>query len=87
MNWKTTIWLSIIKLFPFQNKLQNKENLTKKKKKHEGVAKSAPSNAIVAEEIETLLHNIAIDGQLIVDAHFLLFLLVITKRKWRKPNQ
>ncbi|WMC08295.1 MAG: hypothetical protein PQ275_29140 [Elizabethkingia anophelis] len=45
-------------------------DLDKKKKKHEGVVKNAPSNAIVAEEIETLLHNIAVDGQLIVNAHF-----------------
>ncbi|MDY3528858.1 TraG family conjugative transposon ATPase [Riemerella anatipestifer] len=44
--------------------------LDKKKKKHEGVSKSAPSNLIIAEEIETLLRNIAIDGQLVVDAHF-----------------
>lgn len=53
---------------PLQVKRQRE--LEKKKKKHEGVAKNAPSNVIVAEEIEALLHNIAIDGQLIVDAHF-----------------
>jgi hypothetical protein len=41
-----------------------------KKKKHEGAANNSPSNAIIAEEIQTLLHNIAIDGQLVVNAHF-----------------
>ncbi len=40
------------------------------KKKHEGAANNSPSNAIIAEEIQTLLHNIAIDGQLVVNAHF-----------------
>lgn len=49
---------------------QRQRELEKKKKKHEGVAKNTPSNMIVAEEIETLLHTISMDGQLIVDAHF-----------------
>lgn len=56
--------ISIPEQAPKQRELENK------KKKHEGVANSAPSNAIIAEEIDTLLHNIAVDGQLIVDAHF-----------------
>lgn len=49
---------------------QRQRDLEKKKKKHEGVANNTPSNLIVADEIETLLHNISMDGQLIVDAHF-----------------
>lgn len=53
---------------PHQAKQQRE--LEKKKKKHEGVAKNAPSNAIIAEEIETLLDNIARDGQLVVEANF-----------------
>ncbi|MGC4130249.1 MAG: TraG family conjugative transposon ATPase [Bergeyella sp.] len=44
--------------------------LDKKKRKHEGAGSNSPSNIIVASEIETLLANIAMDGQLIVDAHF-----------------
>lgn len=52
------------------DQIQRQRELDKKKKKHEGVAKNAPSNAIVAEEIDTLLAEIAINGQLIVDAHF-----------------
>ena len=60
--------------------------LDKKKKKHEGVAKSVPSNAIVAEEIETLLHNIAIDGQLIVDAHFSIVFACDNQEKMEKTQ-
>ncbi len=61
--------LFIIRLLPFQYKHSNKGNSTRKKK-HEGTANNSPSNAIIAEEIQTLLHNIAIDGQLVVNAHF-----------------
>ncbi len=50
--------------------VERQRELDKKKKKHEGVAQNTPSNLIVAEEIEELLHNISVDGQLIVDAHF-----------------
>ncbi len=49
---------------------QRQRELEKKKRKHEGAGNNSPSNLIVAEEIEALLHNIAMDGQLIVDAHF-----------------
>lgn len=60
--------------------------LDKKKKKHEGVASSAPSNAIIAEEIEDLLHNIAVDGQLIVDAHFSLVFASDTQEGMEKTE-
>ena len=60
--------------------------LDKKKKKHEGVAKSAPSNMIVAEEIETLLHNIAVDGQLIVDAHFSIVFATETQEEMERTQ-
>lgn len=66
-SYNTIVYNQIISI-P-QQALQLRD-LDKKKKKHEGVTKNAPSNAIVAEEIETLLHNIAVDGQLIVNAHF-----------------
>jgi type IV secretory pathway VirB4 component len=49
---------------------QQQRELDKKKKKHEGAANNSPSNVIIADEIQTLLHNIAIDGQLVVNAHF-----------------
>ncbi len=62
--------LFTIRLLPFHYKHHSKENSTKKKKKHEGAANNSPCNAIIAEEIQTLLHNIAIDGQLVVNAHF-----------------
>ena len=60
--------------------------LDKKKKKHEGVSKSAPSNEIIAEEIETLLHNIAVDGQLIVDAHFSIVFACDSQEKMEKTQ-
>lgn len=66
-DYDTLIYNQIISI-PQQSSKQRE--LEKKKKKHEGVAKNSPSNAIVAEEIDELLHNIAMDGQLIVDAHF-----------------
>lgn len=66
-DYKTIIYNQIISI-PQQSSKQRE--LEKKKKKHEGVANNSPSNAIVADEIDDLLHNIAMDGQLIVDAHF-----------------
>ncbi|WP_313598218.1 TraG family conjugative transposon ATPase [Epilithonimonas vandammei] len=66
-DYNTIIYNQIISI-PIQT--QRQRDLEKKKKKHEGVANSAPSNAIVAAEIDELLHNVTVDGQLIVDAHF-----------------
>ena len=66
-DYETIIYNQIISV-PKQSTRQRE--LEKKKKKHEGVANNSPSNAIVAEEIDQLLNNIALDGQLIVDAHF-----------------
>ncbi|HAY3591382.1 conjugal transfer protein TraG [Elizabethkingia anophelis] len=66
-NYNTIVYNQIISIPQQAPQLRE---LDKKKKKHEGVTKNAPSNAIIAEEIETLLHNIASDGQLIVNAHF-----------------
>lgn len=66
-DYETIVYNQIITI-PLQAPQQRE--LDKKKKKHEGAANNSPSNAIIAEEIQTLLHNIAIDGQLIVNAHF-----------------
>ena len=66
-DYETIIYNQIITI-PLQAPQQRE--LDKKKKKHEGAANNSPSNAIIAEEIQTLLHNIAIDGQLVVNAHF-----------------
>lgn len=66
-NYNTIIYNQVIVIPP---QTQRQRDLEKKKKKHEGVANSAPSNAIVAAEIDELLHNVTVDGQLIVDAHF-----------------
>ncbi len=65
--YNTIIYNQVIFIPP---QTQRQRDLEKKKKKHEGVANSAPSNAIVAAEIDELLHNVTVDGQLIVDAHF-----------------
>ena len=66
-DYETIVYNQIITI-PLQ--AQQQRELDKKKKKHEGAANNSPSNAIIAEEIQTLLHNIAIDGQLVVNAHF-----------------
>jgi Bacteroides conjugation system ATPase, TraG family len=66
-DYETIVYNQIITI-PLQTPQQRE--LDKKKKKHEGAANNSPSNAIIAEEIQTLLHNIAIDGQLVVNAHF-----------------
>lgn len=66
-DYETIIYNQVISI-PLQAAQQRE--LDKKKKKHEGAAANSPSNAIIAEEIQTLLHNIAIDGQLVVNAHF-----------------
>ncbi|GIJ95372.1 hypothetical protein CAPN002_25900 [Capnocytophaga stomatis] len=65
--YQTIIYNQVIAI-PHQ--VQRQRELEKKMKKHDGVAKNSPANAIVAEEIQDLLHNIAVNGQLIVDAHF-----------------
>lgn len=66
-DYETIIYNQVITIPP---QAQQQRELDKKKKKHEGAANNSPSNAIIAEEIETLLHNIAVDGQLVVNAHF-----------------
>ena len=66
-DYETIVYNQIITIPP---QAQQQRELDKKKKKHEGAANNSPSNAIIAEEIQTLLHNIAIDGQLVVNAHF-----------------
>ncbi|MCJ8154098.1 TraG family conjugative transposon ATPase [Chryseobacterium sp. SSA4.19] len=66
-NYETIVYNQVITI---SLQAQQQRELDKKKKKHEGAANNSPSNAIIAEEIQTLLHNIAIDGQLVVNAHF-----------------
>ncbi len=66
-DYETIVYNQIITIPP---QAPQQRELDKKKKKHEGAANNSPSNAIIAEEIQTLLHNIAIDGQLVVNAHF-----------------
>ena len=66
-DFQTIVYNQIISIPHQASRLRE---LDKKKKKHEGVANNSPSNAIVADEIDDLLHNITVDGQLIVDAHF-----------------
>ena len=77
-DYETIIYNQVITI-PLQ--AQQQRELDKKKKKHEGAANNSPSNAIIAEEIQTLLHNIAIDGQLVVNAHFSLIFSTNTLEK------
>ncbi|QOR74618.1 TraG family conjugative transposon ATPase [Cruoricaptor ignavus] len=66
-DYTTVVYNQIISI---PNQTQRQRDLDKRQRKLQGLAQNSPSNAINAEEIATLLHNIAIDGQLIVDAHF-----------------
>ncbi len=77
-DYETIIYNQVITIPP---QAQQQRELDKKKKKHEGAANNSPSNAIIAEEIETLLHNIAVDGQLVVNAHFSLLFSTNTLEK------
>lgn len=77
-DYETIIYNQVITI-PLQ--AQQQRELDKKKKKHEGAANNSPSNAIIAEEIQTLLHNIAVDGQLVVNAHFSLLFSAKTLEK------
>ncbi|MDO5608726.1 MAG: DnaJ domain-containing protein, partial [Capnocytophaga sp.] len=80
-NYQTIIYNQIIAI---PNQVQRQRDLQKKLKKHDGVAKSAPSNAIVAEEIQELLQDIAMNGQLVVDAHFSLVFATETLEEMEK---
>ena len=79
-DYETIIYNQVISI-PHQ--AQQQRELDKKKKKHEGAANNSPSNAIIAEEIQSLLHNIAIDGQLVVNAHFSILFSAPTLEKWK----
>ncbi|MBL7880681.1 MAG: conjugal transfer protein TraG, partial [Chryseobacterium gambrini] len=77
-DYETLVYNQVLTI-PLQ--AQQQRDLDKKKKKHEGAANNSPSNAIIAEEIQTLLHNIAIDGQLVVNAHFSILFSASTLEK------
>ncbi|WP_312390035.1 TraG family conjugative transposon ATPase [Chryseobacterium sp.] len=77
-DYETIVYNQVITI-PLQ--AQQQRELDKKKKKHEGAANNSPSNAIIAEEIQTLLHNIATDGQMVVNAHFSLLFSADTLEK------
>ena len=66
-DYNTIVYNQIISI---PSQAQQQRDLDKKKRKHEGAANNSPSNAIIANEINELLHNIAADGELIVNAHF-----------------
>jgi len=74
--YQTIIYNQVISI-PKQGVRQRE--LDKKKRKHESASKSSPANVICAEEITLLLRNIAIDGQLIVDAHYSLLIACESK--------
>ena len=67
---------------PIQGKRQI--DLEKKKKKHESAGSQSPSNLIIAEEIDDLMVDIAVNGQLIVDAHFSMCFSAGSKEKMEK---
>lgn len=64
---QTLIYNQVISIPPQAN---TQRELDKRKRRLLGVANNSPSNGINAEEIEELLHDVAVNGQLIVDAHF-----------------
>ena len=81
--YQTIVYNQVIAIPP---QVSRQRELEKKMKKHDGVAKNAPSNAIVAQEIQELLHDIAVNGQLIVDAHFSLVFACETLEKMEKTQ-
>ena len=81
--YQTIVYNQVIAIPP---QVSRQRELEKKMKKHDGVAKNAPSNAIVAQEIQELLHDIAVNGQLIVDAHFSLVFACDTLEKMEKTQ-
>ena len=66
-NYNTLIYNQVISIPPQAPKMRE---LEKKKKKHEGIANSAPSNAVSAVEIDDFLMNVTVNGGLIVDSHY-----------------
>lgn len=82
-DYQTIIYNQIISIPP---QVQQQRDLEKKKKKHEGASSNAPSNLIIAQEIDTLLRHIAIDGQLIVNAHFSLVFSTHTVEELEKTE-
>lgn len=65
-DYSTIIYNQILHI-PYQT--ERVKFLSNKRNRHEGF-KNEPANRICSEEITALLENIALDGQLIVDAHF-----------------
>lgn len=82
-DYETIIYNQVISI-PLQ--AQQQRELDRKRKKHQGAANNSPSNAIIAEEIQTLLHNIAVDGQLVVNAHFSLLFSADTLDKMEETQ-
>lgn len=82
-DYETIIYNQVVSI-PLQ--AQQQRELDRKRKKHEGAANNSPSNAIIAEEIQTLLHNIAVDGQLVVNAHFSLLFSADTLDKMEETQ-
>lgn len=65
-DYETIIYNQVIYI---PDQVDRQKFLSNKKNKHEGF-QNEPLNKICADEIELLLKNIVVDGQLIVDAHF-----------------
>ena len=63
---------------------QTLRSLEKKRKKHEGVASSSPSNGLVAAEIEDFIKNLAQESELLVETHFSLVVSCKDKEKLSK---
>ncbi|MHA6697231.1 TraG family conjugative transposon ATPase [Chryseobacterium sp. A321] len=64
---QSLVYHQMIRIPPQEQTLRS---LEKKRKKHEGVASSAPSNALVAQEIEEFIKSLAFESELLVEAHF-----------------
>lgn len=66
-NYNTIIYNQVISI-PLQS--QRQRELEKKKRQHESAGSNSPANLIIAGEIDELMVDIEVNGQLIVDAHF-----------------
>lgn len=81
--YQTIIYNQVIVI---PNQVKRQRDLDKKKKKHEGLANSSPSNAIIAEEIDELILDITVNGQLIVEAHFSLVIACNTLEEMERTQ-
>lgn len=82
-HYQTIIYNQVISI-PIQ--AQRQRELEKKKRQHESAGSNSPSNLIIAQEIDELMVDIEVNGQLIVDANFSLAFSTNTLEELEKTH-